>query len=239
MIRILVTRELSGQQIEYARILGLEPVIEPALEFKFPEYWDEVLKTITENNKASWVFTSSNGVKALEVLIKKGFQVNPQRTIYAVGSNTQRALQKLGLKAVIPNIQDGVHLADKITEEQEKEILYFHGNLSRDEMTNKLVNNGISVTEMEVYETIIHPVEMPATPVEAILFYSPSAVEGFKRGTGFHRELPPLFAIGETTAEALKKETKQKVFIANKPDTNVLLKAVAKYLFNPETIECG
>ena len=38
---ILVTRPLTAQQIEYARILGLEPVIEPALEFSFPEYWDE------------------------------------------------------------------------------------------------------------------------------------------------------------------------------------------------------
>lgn len=231
MFKILITRQLSGRQVEYARLLNLDPVIKPALEFKFPEYWDEVLKVITEHDRASWVFTSSNGVKALEALIGKGFQVNPQRTIYAVGSKTQEALQKLGLESVIPRIQDGAHLADKIIAEQEKEVLYFHGNLSRDEMTNMLTGNDISVTGLEVYETIIHPVEMPAAPVEGILFYSPSAVEGFKRGAGFNRELPRLFAIGQTTAAALREETDQSVVVARQPDTKIMLQTVSDNLY--------
>ncbi|WP_372638474.1 uroporphyrinogen-III synthase, partial [Fodinibius sp.] len=62
---ILVTRPLSAQQLEYARILGLEPIVEPALEFNFPDYWDGVLKVINNHLKSDWVFTSANGVKAL------------------------------------------------------------------------------------------------------------------------------------------------------------------------------
>ncbi len=234
----MVTRPLTSRQIGHAKILGLGPIIKPALEFKFPEYWDEVLKTINEHSKASWVFTSKNGVKALEALMKKGFQVNPQRTIYAVGGKTRKALRQLGLEAVIPHIQDGAHLAEKIIDEQEDEIIYFRGNLSRDEMTNKLIEAGISVVEKQVYETIIHPVEMPAEPVEAVLFYSPSAVEGFKRGAGFDRKLPPLFAIGETTAAALRAETDRPIQVVERPDTKVLLRLVSSYL-KTETIERG
>src|SRR5699024_11806726 len=77
---ILVTRTLSAQQIEYAKILGLEPIIEPALEFTFPEYWDQVLKAINEYPKSDWVFTSANGVKALEELMEAGLQVRPERS---------------------------------------------------------------------------------------------------------------------------------------------------------------
>lgn len=234
---ILVTRPLSGQQLEYARILGLEPVIEPALEFEFPQYWDSVLKVINENLKSDWVFTSANGVKALEHLIKNGLQVRPEVQIFAVGSKTKEAVEALGLEAKIPFRQDGSHLADLIIEEGKIEsVIYFHGNLSRDELTEKLRDKDIEVIEVEVYKTKIKPVSLPNNPVEAVLFYSPSAVEGFKQGQGFDGDLPNLFAIGPTTAEALREETDQGVEIADSPDTKELLKTVADYLFNKENV---
>ncbi len=231
---ILLTRKLSGRQIEYARILGLEPVVKPALEFQFPSYWDKVLKVITNHPKASWVFTSSNGVKALKQLMKAGLQVRPEIAIYAVGAKTQEALNSLGLEAKIPHIQDGFHLAEQIIEEQgeNSEVLYFHGNLSRDEMTDKLTQENIKVTDVEVYETIIHPVEMPPIQVEAVLFYSPSAVEGFAQGQGFDEDLPPLFAIGPTTTEALAERTDQKIITSKKPDAQIMLRTVSDYMLN-------
>jgi uroporphyrinogen-III synthase len=230
---ILVTRPLSAQQIEYARILGLEPVIEPALEFNFPEYWDGVLKVITEHRKSDWIFTSTNGVKALGELMNAGLQVRPEVQIFAVGSKTQQALQELGLEAKIPRTEDSRHLAELILDEGKiNSVIYFHGNLSRNEMTERLEEEGIEVIELEVYETVINPVLMPNKPISGILFYSPSAVEGFDRGEGFERELPPLFAIGPTTAKALKERTDQQVHIAKQPDTEVLLRTTADYIFN-------
>lgn len=224
---------MSAQQFEYARILGLEPIIEPALHFNFPEYWDSVLKVINENLKSDWIFTSANGVKALEELMNAGLQVRPEVQIFAVGSKTRDALQDLGLDAKIPRTQDGKHLAELIIQEGKiNSVIYFHGNLSRDEITDRLQDDGIEIIELEVYETIINPVEMPNKSVGGILFYSPSAVEGFAQGTGFEEELPPLFAIGPTTAGALNEHTDQHVEIAKQPDTEVLLRTTADYIFN-------
>ena len=159
---ILVTRPLTAQQIEYARILGLEPVIEPALEFSFPEYWDGVLKAINDHPKSDWVFTSANGVKALKKLMDAGLQVRPEVQLFAVGAKTRDALQELGLDAKIPRTQTGKYLAELIIEEGKiNSVIYFHGNLSRDEMTGILRDEGIEVTEREVYQTHIHPVVMP------------------------------------------------------------------------------
>lgn len=234
---ILVTRPLSGQQLEYARILGLEPIIEPALDFEFPDYWDGVLKVINENPKSDWVFTSSNGVKALKKLIKNGLQVRPEVKIFAVGSKTKEALEALNLEAKVPKIQDGSHLADLIIEEGKIDsVIYFHGNLSRGEITEKLRSKNIEAIEIEVYRTKIKPVYLPENPIEAVLFYSPSAVEGFKQGQGFDGELPDLFAIGPTTAEALRNEADTGVEIADTPDTKELLKTVADHLFNKENV---
>lgn len=235
---ILVTRPLSGQQLEYARILGLEPIIESALDFEFPDYWDGVLKVINEHPKSDWMFTSANGVKALKKLMRNGLQVRPEVQIFAVGSKTKEALEALGLEAKVPRTQDGSHLADLIIEEGKiNSVIYFHGNLSRGEVTEKLRSQDIEVIEIEVYQTKIKPVSLPENPVEAVLFYSPSAVQGFKKGQGFNGDLPSLFAIGPTTAEALRKETDQGVEIADSPDTKELLKTVADYLFNNENIE--
>src|SRR6056297_2485003 len=128
---ILVTRPLSAQQLEYARILGLEPIIKPALHFNFPDYWDDVLRVINENLKSDWIFTSTNGVKALEELMNAGLQVRPEVQLFAVGSKTQEALQDLGLDAKIPRTEDSKHLAELIIEEGKiNSVIYFHGNLS-------------------------------------------------------------------------------------------------------------
>jgi uroporphyrinogen-III synthase len=229
---ILVTRPLSGRQIEYARILGLEPIIEPVLKFEFPKYWDEVLKVINENPKSDWVFTSANGVKALKGLIESGLQVRPEKQLFAVGSKTQEALKELGLESKIPAVYDGSHLAELIISDgKTNSVIYFHGNLSRDDMKTKLLKKGIEVIELEVYKTFIQPVELPNKSLGGILFYSPSAVEGFKQGAGFKQELPPLFAIGETTADALRAETNQKIQVADQADTEVMLQTVSNYIF--------
>lgn len=235
---ILVTRPLSGPQIEYARILGLKAIIEPALEFQFPTYWDKVLKVINEYPKSDWIFTSTNGVKALVQLMNSGLQVRPETQLFAVGAKTRDALRELGLDAKIPQIQDGKHLGRLIvTEGKIKSVIYFHGNLSRDEMTNQLIEEGIEVIELEVYKTIIKSVSLPDMPLSAILFYSPSAVQAFKKGNGFNGKLPALFAIGPTTAEALRQETDQNVEVAEEPDTEVFLRTVSDFLFNKDKIE--
>lgn len=237
---ILVTRPLTGQQMEYARILGLEPVVEPALEFRFPEYWDETLRVINEHPRSDWVFTSTNGVEALSRLMKTGLQVRPEKQLYAVGSKTRQALQQLGLDADVPYIQDGKHLAQFIIDKGDgNSLIYFHGNLSRDEMTDLLSEANIEVVEVEVYKTKILPVSLPDELPDAILFYSPSAVEGFKQGEGFEDKLPLLFAIGSTTAAALQEETDQNVEVAAEPSTEALLRKVADYLFNQDKKEFG
>jgi uroporphyrinogen-III synthase len=230
---ILVTRKLTDRQRKYARSLGLNVIEKPALEFEFPIRWDDILKTISEHPESDWVFTSKNGVKALKKMINSGLQILAENQVFAVGTKTQKALQNLDLGAKIPRKQDSAHLAEFIIENgKSNSVIYFHGNLIRDDMSRKLTEDNIEVIETEVYKTVIHPVKLPSEPVGAILFYSPSAVEGFKRGEGFEGRLPPLFAIGPTTAKVLEKETNQPIKIAKKPDTKVLLQTVSNYLFH-------
>jgi len=230
---ILVTRPLKGQQISYARRLGLDPLIKPALRFEFPEYWDKVLREITEHRKAGWVFTSRNAVKALKELLERGLQVLNNRKIYAVGRKTRDALRELGLDAEIPRTQDSGHLANYILEQGEVDsVIYFRGSRSRKTLAKILQEGGVEVDEVEVYRTELNEIDLPEKVIDAVLFYSPSAVEAYAKSGGFDdkERNPIIFAIGPTTAESLKPYTNGSVEVADEPSTEILLRNVADQL---------
>lgn len=231
--RILVTRPLTGEQISYANGLGLEPLVAPALRVEFPDNRDKILKKIDRHPDAFWVFTSQNGVEALNRIQESEFKIRDIPDVYAVGEKTGRVLSKQGIQAKIPEQQDASGLALLIIKDIKKEnrpIVHWCGNQSRPELKKRLEQAGIELINLEVYETFLNEIKLPDEPIEAILFYSPSAVEAFRLSDGFKRKLPELFAIGNTTGEALSLESGKNVQIPSKPSTESLLKLVANIL---------
>lgn len=231
--RILITKELEGEQISYARMLGLDPIIEPALEFEFPEYWDHVLKVINEHRNAGWIVTSHNAVRALEQLMQAGLGVMDDRGIYAVGPKTKQALENIGLKADIPREANAEGLARHIIEEGETDTaIYFCGNRSRQALKDALEEQGIDVHEIEVYQTELRRIDPPEKTIDGILFYSPSGVEAYEKSVGFGNgeDEAELFAIGPTTADRLRESVDRPVHIADHPGTEPLLRKVADVL---------
>ncbi len=231
--RVLITKELEGQQISYARMLGLDPIIEPALEFEFPEYWDYVLKEINEHPMAGWVITSRNAVRALEKLMDAGLGVLDDQIIYAVGPKTKKALEDLGLTAEIPLNANAESLAKYIVERDEvKSAIYFAGNRSREVLGDELEKNEIDVSRVEVYKTHLRDIDPPDKTIDGILFYSPSGVQAYEDSVGFGEmnEEIRLFAIGPTTADRLRESVDREVHIAERPGTEPLLRKVADVL---------
>lgn len=231
--QVLITKDLEGQQISYARMLGLDPIIEPALEFEFPEYWDYVLKEINERPMAGWVVTSRNAVRALEKLMEAGLGVLDDQVIYAVGPKTKRALEDIGLNAEIPLNANAESLAKYIIERDEiKSAIYFAGNRSRETLCDELEKNDIEVSRVEVYKTNLRDIDPPERTIDGILFYSPSGVQAYEDSVGFE-ELDDgirLFAIGPTTADRLRESVDREVHIAERAGTEPLLRKVADVL---------
>jgi len=204
---VLFTRRLKAQDIEYARLKGIEPTFEPALRTTYPDYWDKPLAMIAEHRRASWVFTSQKAVKALEEMMQNGLQPEPGISIYAVGPKTRKKLDELGLNAQIPYQHKAEALANLIIENEEtSEVIYFRGNRSLQTIEDRLEAANITVYESEVYQTHLTEISIPERHFEGVVFYSPSAVDAFKKSGGFSREWPNIFAIGPTTAEYLEEE---------------------------------
>jgi len=155
-----------------------------------------------------------------------------------VGDKTAAALKELGIKAQVPAGQHASGLAKVIIKEEEiipagndkPKLIHWCGNRSRPELTEELAAAGMDLLPLEVYATYLNELKLPEKPTDAILFYSPSAVEAFRHSGGFKAVLPELFAIGNTTAEALSMEADRHVHIPSVPSTERMLELVAAVL---------
>jgi uroporphyrinogen-III synthase len=229
---VLITRPIDEAPRKLAEEIGLHLLIREAIAIRFPDIADSVVNIVETHPDAPWIFTSQNAVKAIAKVPDSGKMLPQPPAVYAVGDKTTNALQKLGIQAKAPVAEQNAEGLVRfiVNEQASEEYIYFCGNRSLGTLQKELINEGCTVFETEVYETVLLPVELPDEPVEAMLFYSPSAVEAFAKGSGFSGKLPNLFAIGPTTAKALAEKTRQDIFISPKPDTEVFLRYVSRIL---------
>ncbi|GAC1708945.1 MAG: hypothetical protein NVS9B7_26700 [Flavisolibacter sp.] len=118
-------------------------------------------------------------------------------------------------------------LAQKIINHGIKELVFFCGNKRREELPLILKNNGIKLHEVIVYETLETPI-LVTEPFEAILFFSPSAVNSF-----FFLNRISIntlcFAIGQTTANAITVHAKNKIITSTTPSPAAMVLDLIKH----------
>jgi len=235
---ILVTRPLSDAQLELASGLGLEPTIVPAIDISFRDNWSSIQQNLDDAENPAFVFTSKNGVKAFGRFLEHGGKLSSEVPMYTVGQKTAEYLSDLGFSSNTPEVQDATGLAKLILQDildsklsSEASMLHFCGNKRRDEFRQFLNDSDIKVRDMVVYKTELNKMDLPNKEFKAALFYSPSAVQAYRKSGGFQKQpLPELFAIGPTTAEELSIESGKHVHISPKPDTETFLRYVAQIL---------
>ncbi|MEX1211884.1 MAG: uroporphyrinogen-III synthase [Balneolaceae bacterium] len=232
--RIWVTREWGESEIEQARSLGLEPVIRPAI--RIVPVSPKRRRVLPD--PAIWIFTSKNGVAGFSSWRENESNLSDPRAWFAVGEQTANALGRLGIHAVWPAEENATGLAHEIlrwmdlnmaeSNREKVQMIHWGGNRSRPELANELRKAGHTLIRQIVYETDLVNVQIPVPPVEAILFYSPSAVEAVRKSNAWPDPMPKLFAIGPTTAEALSLECNHPVQMPDTPSTEALMELVAR-----------
>ncbi|MEO5681866.1 MAG: uroporphyrinogen-III synthase [Chitinophagaceae bacterium] len=180
---------------------------------------------------ATVVFTSMNAVEAVAAYANEEL---PDWNIYCIGNTTrQLVINYFGDHSIAGTGDNAIELAELIAEEAfTDEVIFFCGDQRRDELPENLRNNGIEVTEIMVYHTIAtaHPIKRQ---YNGILFFSPSAVDSFFFKNKTDKQTM-LFAIGNTTAAAIKKHTAASVIVSDTPGKeNVVAKAI-NYFVNSE-----
>lgn len=185
--------------------------------------WDFIKSTPT-NFKAnpenkSLIFSSQNAVKS--VFNQFRFSGN---NCYCVGEKTQKLLEENGQK-VVKMTQNASILADFILKNTKKEpFLFFTGNQRMPVIEAAFARENRSLEVVETYTSSAQPKAMGN--YDAVLFYSPSGVESYLQNNSLADSTS--FAIGETTAQSLKKYT-DNIITATQPTIEHLIAAVGKY----------
>ncbi|MEG0849618.1 MAG: uroporphyrinogen-III synthase [Flavobacterium sp.] len=212
-IQILSTKILSPVQKQELTKAGIE-VIEA--DFIKTENKPFELKNLNE----SLIFTSQNAVRS--VLSDPKSEELKNKNVYCVGLKTKILLSENGFN-VVAYTGYAADLAEIITLIYRNEsYTFFSGNLRRDTLPTALKEAEIKLNEIQVYETSLQPQKIKSA-IDAILFYSPSGVESYLKENTIKKEI--CFCIGETTAEALHKITKN-IIIADQPTVEDVIEDV-------------
>lgn len=215
--RVLSTKKLLPNHRQFLLNAGLA-VVEADFITVRPKPFE--INTINQN----LIFTSQNAVNSF--LLNGKANDYKSHPVFCVGSKTKEAIEGAGYR-VIAFAEYAEELAEMIIKEHSGgSFTFFSGNMRRDTLPDAFANDGIDHNEIEIYQTVLSPVNINTTP-NAVLFFSPSGVESYLKENRIGDAV--CFCIGKTTAGALDGVT-EKIVIANKPTVeNVVVQCVNYY----------
>ena len=210
-IQILSTKKLKPNQRQFLLNAGFSVVEANFIEI---EHYNQEVLNVNEN----LVFTSSNAVKSI-LPVKDNLAGKP---CFCVGTKTKKLLEEHGFN-VVATSENAEGLAMKIIDFPHEKFTFFTGNLKMENLPAILRKANIEFNEVEVYKTVLSPKQIKSKS-DAVLFFSPSAVESFLADNTINNEI--CFCIGKTTAKALENSTSN-IIIASQPTIeNVIIKTI-------------
>jgi uroporphyrinogen-III synthase len=208
---VLSTRELSAALVEKAAAKG---VVIDSLSFIAIEPMKAVELPAAS---AVVVFTSVNAAEAVD---GSGWKI-----FCTSGATRRMVARRFGEAAIAGTADSAAELAATIVGEGwVKAVWFFCGDLRRNELPARLKQAGIQVHEVVVYRTKLTP-QMIGREYDGIAFFSPSAVESFFSINKIPAHMR-LFAIGRTTAEAIRRYCDNPVTTSERPDAELLINQI-------------
>lgn len=227
-IRILSTRALDTALIDQARANGIG--IDTVLFIETTPILDEALARQVRalaNDRLTVIFTSMNAVEAVAAMLT-GAEAAAWK-IFCIGAATRRLVEKYFGKPVIAGTApSAAALARVAMEEGVEEAVFFCGDQRREELPAILSRGGVRVRELVVYHTTETPRVVEAV-YDGVAFFSPSAVRSFF-SVNMARAATCYFAIGETTADAIRSyASRSPVVISKMPEKEALVRQIIEY----------
>ena len=184
----------------------------------------EKIKALSQEKHTS-VFTSMNAVEAVAVQLN----TSPDWKIYSIGNTTRKLIEEAwGADKIVATAENAQRLGERLIDDGVREVIFFCGNMRRNELPNKIRSEGGKVAEVVVYETEETPTRVEKE-YDGILFFSPSAVHAFY-SQNKHSKKTVLFAIGKTTEETIKQYKGHKIVVANETDKLEMVEKAVAYL---------
>lgn len=231
-INILCTRLIQPSFIEQAGKAGIhiDQIEFIRTSYSITDHHAGLIQGIPD--RANLVFTSTNAVEALSQLVHEANINLPKHCrVFCVDGRTSMSISTLfpGCE-IAASAESAKALAEDILKHQVEQVYFICGNLRRDELPALLLQNGIQVTELELYKTYATPVKVDHH-YDGLIFFSPSAVASFFSMNTITGSTA-CFAIGETTANAIRECTGNEIIVSDRPRQACIIASVITYYQN-------
>jgi uroporphyrinogen-III synthase len=222
---VLEKLEESNIEIIEKEFISIKPIVDKELHQQIAAFASRGVQTIA--------LTSKNAVEVLNLCMHTAdtyFTIN--WNIFCLSGATRQAVLDAPLldSNIAGEADNAAELAKKIIAKDVREIIFFCGNKRRDELPDLLGKAGVSVHEVVLYETLETPVVI-TSKLDGILFFSPSAAESFFSVNQLS-DHTVCFAIGNTTAEAIRRFVRNKIITSESPGQEMMLSTVQFYFQN-------
>ena len=244
---ILLTRsaESNRKDSKFLEARGAHTLSVPSIRFTDPDSWaacDDAIHRIRKYD--AFLFTSRNAVvyflKRIEVTSPSAKEVLAHRRVHAVGEKTNQALAEAGIRALTnPDASTAEGIAESIgIDAAGKCFLFPKSDIARDILSSALRELNAMVDEVVVYKTAppdgrdLDKIRSALRDgeIDAILFFSPSAVRNFTQmiGTAHLADLP-IGVIGPTTADAVRQAGLSVSVVSETPATEALCDSLDRF----------
>jgi uroporphyrinogen-III synthase len=222
--KVVITRSREGnaELTGSLRAHGFEPLSIDTTESLPPEDWSSVDASLKRLGKFDWIlFTSATGVEFFARRMKALSLPAPwlgKPSVAAVGEKTGAALKGHGIKVgFIPSAYMSRTLAEQMPRDQGKTLLFLRADTGDPEAAAILDRDGFEVHDLAIYRTSTlsgiegEAIASEVSDADAILFASPSAVEGLvgRLGPGAAKSIlakrPLAVCIGPVTERAARE----------------------------------
>jgi len=245
--RVVVTRaaEQSRDLVRALQEKGAVPVVLPMVAFSPADNLAELDRAICELAQFDWMFlTSQNALRALEERCQALHSDLPSAIgalrVGVVGPATAEAARAAGISvSYVATKHQGVSFARELAAEVRGTRVFLpRSDRANPDLVEQLHRLGAHVTDVVAYKTIAPDesalAEARATlqqPVDAVLFFSPSAVHHLQDILGNEKVLEisrhAIFAaIGPVTEKALHSADVERVLLAADTTVNSIVEAL-------------
>jgi uroporphyrinogen-III synthase len=233
--RVVVTRAVEQSQslVEALREAGAEPVLLPLVAFAPPDDVAELDACLNNAAQFDWIFfTSQNAVRAVQercvALGRPLSQALAKVKVAAVGTATAEGARATGLDVTYTSkVHTGVALAEELGSQLAgKRVFLPRSDRANPDLLDTLKRLNAQVTPVVAYKTVAPDADSQRFQqallqhgVDAILFFSPSAVHHLREliGAERFRELAGhsvFVAIGPVSEKALQAEGIRRILVA-------------------------
>lgn len=247
---VVITRAAAQTEAlaKAIRERGAVPIEWPLIEFSPPGDFGPLDTAISQLQQFEWlIFTSGEAVREVDKRCKKlgksWTQAGGNLSIAAVGPVTAGEVKKIGLQlSYVAQRHSGVALANELGSKlQGARVLLPRSDRANPDLPAALKRYGAQVTEVIAYRTL-KPKEIDQEKLrgftngdaDAILFFSPSAVQHFAELVGseqFRRiqDMLAITAVGPVTANALRERGIQHAVVAADTTAALVIEALEKH----------